>query len=61
VFSVRGPCRMFITDTENRLLQRVDCDYTTGVWFSETVIITVLKSVFKKRLVKTKYFYVNSD
>jgi hypothetical protein len=30
-----------------------------GLWFSETVIITVLKSVTRKRLVKTKHFYVS--
>jgi hypothetical protein len=31
------------------------------VWFSETVIITVLKPVAKKRLVKTKDIYVDCD
>jgi hypothetical protein len=32
-----------------------------GVWFSETDIITVLKSVAGKCLVKTKDFYVSCD
>jgi hypothetical protein len=32
-----------------------------SVWFSETVIITLLKSVAKKRLLKTKDFYVSCD
>jgi hypothetical protein len=38
----------------------VCCGYSDNwrVWFSETVIITVLKSVIRKRLVKTEYFYV---
>jgi hypothetical protein len=31
------------------------------VWFSETLIINVLKSVAKKRLVKTEDFYVSCD
>jgi hypothetical protein len=29
------------------------------MWFSESVIITVLKSIAKKRLVKTEDFYVS--
>jgi hypothetical protein len=37
------------------------CSEDWSVWFSETVIITVLKSVAKKRLVKTKDFYVSCD
>jgi hypothetical protein len=32
-----------------------------GVWFSETLIITVLKSVARKRLVKIEDFYVSCD
>jgi hypothetical protein len=32
-----------------------------SVWFRETIIITVLKSVAKKRLVKTKEFDVSCD
>jgi hypothetical protein len=32
-----------------------------GVWFSKTVIITVLKSVGGKRLLKTKDFCVSCD
>jgi phage anti-repressor protein len=32
-----------------------------GVWFIETVIITVLKSVAKKRIVKTKDLSVSCD
>jgi phage anti-repressor protein len=41
----------------------VRCDYSDNwsVWFSEIVIITVLKSVAKKRLVKTEDFYVRCD
>jgi phage anti-repressor protein len=41
----------------------VSCDYSENwsVWFSEAVIITVLKSVAKKRLVKTKDLYVSCD
>jgi phage anti-repressor protein len=41
----------------------VSCDYSDNwsVWFSETVIITVLKSVAKKCLVKTEDFYVSCD
>jgi phage anti-repressor protein len=41
----------------------VSCDYSNNwsVWFSETVIITVLKSVAGKRLVKTKDFSVICD
>jgi phage anti-repressor protein len=41
----------------------VSCDYSDNwsVWFSETVIITVLKPVAKKRLVKTKDVYVRYD
>jgi hypothetical protein len=41
----------------------VSCDYSDNwnVWFSGTVIITVLKSVVKKRLVKTKHFNVSCD
>jgi hypothetical protein len=31
------------------------------VWFSGTVVITVLKSVAKKRLVKSKDFYGSCD
>jgi hypothetical protein len=41
----------------------VSCDYSDdwSVYFSETVIITVLKSVAKKRLVKTENLYVRCD
>jgi hypothetical protein len=41
----------------------LSCDYSDSwsVWFSETVIITVLKSVAKERLVKTKDFSVSYD
>jgi hypothetical protein len=41
----------------------VRCDYsdTWSVWFSETVIIIVLKSVARKLLVKTENFYVSCD
>jgi hypothetical protein len=41
----------------------VSCDYSDNlsVWFSEIVIITVLKSVARKRLVKTEDFYVSCD
>jgi hypothetical protein len=41
----------------------VSCDYSDNwsVWFSETVIITVLKSVAKKRQMKTEDFYVSYD
>jgi uncharacterized protein YunC (DUF1805 family) len=37
------------------------CGYSDilSVKLSESVIITVLKSVTRKRLVKTKYFYVS--
>jgi hypothetical protein len=31
------------------------------VWFGEAVIITLLKSVAKKLLVRAKYFYVSCD
>jgi hypothetical protein len=31
------------------------------VWFSETIVITVLKSVARKHLVKTEDFYVRCD
>jgi hypothetical protein len=39
----------------------VCCSYSDilGVWFSETVIITVLKSVTRKHLMKTKDFCVS--
>jgi hypothetical protein len=39
----------------------IGCDYSDNwsVWFSETVIITMLKSVAKKRLLMTKDFYVS--
>jgi hypothetical protein len=36
-----------------------DFDSYLKIYFSETVIITVLKSVARKRVVKTKDFYVN--
>jgi hypothetical protein len=41
----------------------VRCDYSDNwsVEFSGTVVITVLKSVAMKRLVKTKDFYVSYD
>jgi hypothetical protein len=41
----------------------VRCDYSHNwsVWFNETVIITVLKSVARKRMVKSKHFYVSCD
>jgi hypothetical protein len=41
----------------------VSCDYNDNwsVWFRETVIITVLKSVAKKRQVKTKESDVSCD
>jgi phage anti-repressor protein len=41
----------------------MSCDYSDNwsVWFGETVIITVLKSIAKKRLVKTEDFYVICD
>jgi hypothetical protein len=41
----------------------VSCDYSEklSVWFSETVIITMLKSVARKRLVKIEDFYVSCD
>jgi hypothetical protein len=34
------------------------CNDIWSVWFSETVIITVLKSVARKRLLKTEKHYV---
>jgi hypothetical protein len=39
----------------------VCCSYSNiwSVWFSESVVITVLKSTAKKRLTKTKDFYVS--
>jgi hypothetical protein len=39
----------------------VSCGYSdiSRVWFSETFIITVVKSVTRKRLVKTKGYYVS--
>jgi hypothetical protein len=42
------------------LARRVDSD-NWSVWFNEAVIITVLKSVAKKCLLKTKYFSVSCD
>jgi phage anti-repressor protein len=41
----------------------MSCDYSDNwsVWFSENFIITVLKSVAKKRVVKTKDFYVSCN
>jgi hypothetical protein len=41
----------------------VSCDYSDNlsVWFNETVIITVLKSVARKRLVKIEDFYVSCN
>jgi hypothetical protein len=41
----------------------VSCDNSDNwsLWFSETVIITVLKSFAKKRLVKTKDFPVSCN
>jgi hypothetical protein len=41
----------------------VSCDYSDNLslWFSETDMITLLKSVAKKCLVKTKDFSVSCD
>jgi hypothetical protein len=41
----------------------VSCDYSDNLsaWFSGTVIITVLKSVARKRLVKIEDFYISCD
>jgi hypothetical protein len=38
-----------------------DYNYNCNVWFSETVIITVLKSVARKRLLKPEAIYVRCD
>jgi phage anti-repressor protein len=67
IIGVRGSVRLIITVAKKRLEKtkglHMSCDYSEnwGVWFSYTVIITMLKAVAKKRLVKAKDLHVSCD